>query len=170
MSTHLTHEELTDTLLGVSSFTVNAHLLNCPACDEELRRMKQSISAFRGAAHGWSESAMAAYRTTSVGGAIPKRSFAPSSWVSPNWVLAAAAVLLFALGFILYLRDRQPKYQDHSAQVVAPAAAVTATQSQIEEDNELLSQVNSEIAEAVPAPMQPLQLSQSSSSNASTVK
>ncbi len=31
MSAHLTHEELTDNLLGVSSLTVNAHLLNCLA-------------------------------------------------------------------------------------------------------------------------------------------
>ena len=31
MSAHLTHEELTDTLLGISSLTVNAHLLNCPS-------------------------------------------------------------------------------------------------------------------------------------------
>ena len=30
MSAHLTHEELTDNLLGVSSMTVNAHLLAVP--------------------------------------------------------------------------------------------------------------------------------------------
>ena len=163
MSTHLTHEELTDNLLGVSSFTVNAHLVNCSACTEELELMKQSITGFRGAAHGWSESVIAAERTTSLAAAIPRRSLAVSNWASANWVLTAAAVLVFTLGF-LYLRNRQPRYQDHSAQIVTPATTVTTTQSQIEKDNELLSQVNREIAEAVPAPMQPLQLSQSSAS------
>ena len=55
MSAHLTHEELTDNLLGVSSITVNAHLLNCPACTRELDGMKTSITAFRDAAHAWNE-------------------------------------------------------------------------------------------------------------------
>jgi len=166
MSAHLTHEELTDNLLGVPSLTVNAHLLNCPACAEELRQLKQSIAAFRGAAHAWSESAVA---TPAVRG-LPKRSWASFSWASPNWALAAAAMLLFAVGVTFYVRDHQARNQEHSAQVTAPAGTVVSAQSQIEQDNELLSQVNSEIAEGVPAPMQPLQLSQSVGSNVSAAK
>jgi hypothetical protein len=164
MSAHLTHEELTDNLLGVSSLTVNAHLLNCPACANELDNLKSSIAGFRGAAHAWSDSALAADRTASIVRVLPKKSWAA------NWVLAAAAVILFATGFISYLRDRQIGNQAHSIQVAAPATAIDGSQSQIEKDNELMSQVNSEIAEAVPAPMQPLQLSQSVASNASATK
>jgi anti-sigma factor RsiW len=164
MSAHLTHEELTDHLLGDSSLTVNAHLLNCPACANERDRLKNSIAEFRGAAHAWSESARAAGHPVSVVGAFPKRSWAA------NWVLAAAAVILFAAGFISYLHHHQLGNQAQSAQVGVPAASIEASAAQIEKDNELMSQVNSEIAEAVPAPMQPLQLSQSAQSNASSAK
>jgi anti-sigma factor RsiW len=169
MSAHLTHEELTDNLLGVSSLTVNAHLLNCPACASELQHMKHSIAAFRDAAHAWSESAVAADRTASVMGALPERFWRSFHWASPNWALALTA-MLFAVGITFYLRNHQVRGQDHSAPVTASVATVITTQSQIEQDNELLSQVNREIAEAVPAPMQPLQLSQSVGSNVSTAK
>jgi anti-sigma factor RsiW len=163
MSAHLTHEELTDNLLGVSSLTVNAHLLSCPACANELDQMKSSIAAFRGAAHAWSESAMAADHTVSFGRRPPKR-----SWTTANWMLAAAAMILFAAGLSFYLRDtgnRAIGKQAHTIQIATPVTAIEASQAQIEKDNELLSQVNNEIAEAVPAPMQPLQLSQSVASS-----
>ncbi len=169
MSAHLTHEELTDNLLGVSSLTVNAHLLNCPACANELDQLKGSIAGFRGAAHAWSESAVAGDHTVQIVRARPQR-----SWTA-NWVLAAAAMVLFAAGFVSYLRDRQAGSQEvgnqaHSVPVAVPATGVEVSQSQIEKDNELMSQVNSEIAEAVPAPMQPLQLSQSAALSASAAK
>ena len=164
MSAHLTHEELADNLLGVSSLTVNAHLLNCPACANELEQLKNSIAGFRGAARAWSESALAGDHTVSVVRALPNRSWAA------NWVLSAAAVILFAAGFISYLHNHQLGNQAQSAKVEIPAASIEASAAQIERDNELMSQVNSEIAEAVPAPMQPLQLSQSAQSNASSAK
>ena len=84
-----------------------------------------------------------------------------------NWVLAAAVVILFAAGFISYVRNHQVGNQVRSAQVATP---IEGSATQIEKDNELMSQVNSEIAEAVPAPMQPLQISQSAASNASAAK
>ena len=165
MSAHLTHEELTDNLLGVSSLTVNAHLLSCPACANELDQMKNSIAEFRGAAHAWSESALAADHTVPVVRTLPKR-----SWTTANWVLAVAAMMLFAAGFTFYLRDRQTGNPAHTVQIATPVTAIEASQAQIEKDNELLSQVNSEIAEAIPAPMQPLQVYQSVASNASAAK
>jgi len=165
MSAHLTHEELTDNLLGVSSLTVNAHLLNCPACANELDKLKSSIAGFRGAAHVWSENAVADH-TVSIARALPKKAWAA------NWALVAAAVTLFVAGFFSYRRDHQTGNREmaRSIQVTAPATGIELSQSQIEKDNELMSQVNSEIAEAVPAPMQPLQLSQSAVSSTSTAK
>ena len=161
MSAHLTHEELTDNLLGVSSLTVNAHLLNCPACANELKRLQNSIAEFRGAVHAWSDSALAADQSLSTLRVHPKKAWAA------NWVLAAAVVILFAAGFISYVRNHQVGNQVRSAQIATP---IEGSATQIEKDNELMSQVNSEIAEAVPAPMQPLQISQSAASNASTAK
>ena len=164
MSAHLSHEELTDNLLGVSSLTVNAHLLSCPACTDEVERMKTAIAEFRGAAHAWSENGLAADRSGIGVRAVPRRSSTAS------WVLAAAAIMLFATGFTLYVRDYQARRQPNSAQVALSVATIEASQSQIEKDNELLSQVNSELAEAVPAPMQPLRLLDSTASSASTTK
>jgi hypothetical protein len=160
MSAHLTHEELTDKLLGSSSLTVNAHLLSCPGCASELDQMKSSIAAFRDAAHAWSEGALAADRTVPVVRTLPK-------W---SWGTALAAAILFAAGFTFYLREHPTAKQDSSAQVAASVTKIAASQSQIEKDNELLSQVNSELAEAVPAPMQPLRLLESTPSSIFTTK
>jgi hypothetical protein len=55
MNAHLTPEELTEQLLGSSSLTVNAHLLDCPTCASELDRLQSSISNFRDSAHNWSD-------------------------------------------------------------------------------------------------------------------
>lgn len=167
MSAHLTHEELTDNLLGVSSLTINAHLLSCSGCVSELEKMKSSISAFRGAAHAWSENALAADRGVSVVPKLPQR-----SWTA-NWVLVAASLMLLA-ALTFYLRDYQARNQTSSVQPAATVTKIDAVQSQIEsqleKDNELLSQVDSELAEAVPAPMQPLGLLESSTSSTATTK
>lgn len=160
MSAHLTHEELTDKLLGSSSLTVNAHLLSCPGCASELDQMKSSIAAFRGAAHAWSEGALASDRTVPQVRTLPK-------W---SWGAALAAAILFAAGFMFYLRDHQTAKQGRSAQVAASVTTTAASPAQIEKDNELLSRVNSELAEAVPAPLQPLRLLESTASSTFTTK
>ena len=148
--------------------TVNAHLLSCPACTRELDGMKTSITAFRDAAHAWNEDALATSRSASTRHTLAKKSWAV------NWVLAAAAVLLFAAGFVFYQRSQSgtssgPGNMAQSSKINVPATGMENA-SQIAQDNELMSQVNSEIAEAVPAPMQPLQLSQSVTSNSSAAK
>jgi len=166
MSAHLTHEELTDNLLGVSSLTVNAHLLNCPQCCNELNQMKTTIASFRGAAHAWSEDALANSRNGQIVHRLPKR-----RWLTARWGLAAAAALvLFVAGFAVYLRDHQPREQAALVQTAAPVVKIETAQSQIDKDNEFLSQVNSELAEAVPAPMQPLRVLESTTSNVSASK
>lgn len=103
MSAHLTHEELTDNLLGVSSLTVNAHLLNCSTCANELEQMRGAIKGFRGAAHAWTENALTAERPMPGARALPKRS-SSAGWAA-GWTVAAAALILFASGFGFYLRD-----------------------------------------------------------------
>jgi anti-sigma factor RsiW len=161
MSAHLTHEELTDTLSGISSLTVNAHLLNCPECASEMDQLKNSIAGFRQAAHAWSESAPTVGRVSSV---VPRK----RSWAA-TWALVAT-MILFAAGVIFYLRDYEARKQAESAQVAMPAAPLEGSAAQIAKDNELMSQVYSEISEGVPAPMQPLQISQSAASNDSAAK
>jgi hypothetical protein len=175
MSAHLTNEELTDNLLGVSSLTVNAHLMNCPTCTGELERMKRSIADFRGAVQAWSESPQQTANTFSAAHAAPK-----SSWGVGSWMLIAAAMVMFAAGLTFYMHNHQNPDQAAVVRVATPVNTVQSPQSQVEKDqmqkdqlekdNELLSQVESEIAEAVPAPMQPLRLMESTAAGASTGK
>jgi hypothetical protein len=84
-------------------------------------------------------------------------------------------MVLVAIALTLYLRDYQTPNQTSAVQPAAPVTKIDAAGSQnagsqIERDNELLSQVDSELAEAVPAPMQPLRLMDSTASSVSTTK
>ena len=156
MSAHLTNEEITDRLLDLPSMTVDAHLLECQACRAEFNVMRASIANFRDAAQNWSEEAVAVSRNLT---AIAPRK---RTWTGA-WVVAAAFLLLVILP-VLYLREGKSPTASNSE--TSPAAAVSA-RAQIEQDNELLTAVNSEITESVPAPMQPLQVSLSNSSASS---
>jgi predicted anti-sigma-YlaC factor YlaD len=145
MSAHLTNEELTDRLLDEPSMTVDAHLLDCAACRAELNKMRTSVEVFRTAAHSWSDNAAAIDHN---GKAMrPRRQKVRTA----EWAVAAALLLAVVVLPIVYWRDH--------VQTKSNALAAQVFQAQIKQDNELLSAVNSEIAEGVPAPMQPLRVS-----------
>ncbi len=163
MNAHLTHEEITDKLLGASSLTVNAHLLECPACASELEKLEDSISAFRDAAHAWSDDNLVAVERNW------ERTERPTRWPAANWILVAAALLLFVAGSAVYLHVRQMAGIGTSAKVSTPVNP-GLSQSQLDQDNQLLSQVSGELAESVPVPMQPLLVSDSTTSGAITSK
>lgn len=160
---HLTQEELTDNLSGVSSLTVNAHLLGCPACAQELDRLRSSVADFRVAAHSWSEDALlAADRNASR-----VRSASMKSRPAIGWILAAAmALFILIAGSTAYLRQQRIAGQAHPVQTATPLSNSGPSQAQLDQDNALLSQVSSELSEAVPAPMQPLLVSESGASSA----
>jgi anti-sigma factor RsiW len=158
LTSHLTKEELTDNLLGVSSLTVNAHLLGCTACAEELARIKCGIAGFREAAQGWSEHAIVAAESSAV------RSRTRGLRSRPTWILAMTALILFVARSLTYLHKEPAVSQSHPAVVSTPTAGAGLSQAQLDQDNQLLSQVNVELSEAVPAPMQPLLVSESGES------
>jgi hypothetical protein len=160
MNAHLTHEELTDKLLGA----VNAHLLECSACASELERLKGSIATFRDAAHAWSEDNLVAVER---GWASTETS---TKWLSAHWILVAAALLLFVAGSAVYLHVQRMAGIETSAKVSVPVGSPGLSKSQLDQDNELLSQVSGELAESVPAPMQPLLVSDSTNSGVVTSK
>jgi hypothetical protein len=162
---HLTKEELTDNLLGVTSLTVNAHLLSCPACTHELEQLKGAIAHFRGAARSWSEDTLTAAESGTAGA----RTLRSASW-SARWILVTAAMILFVVGSLTFLRREQIASQVHPAQVETSMASGGLSQAQLDQDNQLLSQVSGELSEAVPAPMQPLLVSESNGSNVATNK
>jgi len=154
MNDHLTHEEFTDHLLGTRSATVEAHLADCSACSKELYQFKESMESFRGAVHNWSE---APQHTRSKALPLP-RSF--------DWLLVGAmAMVLLTFGLVFW--GDQP---DTNQTKVDPVQQVIAQNSvaQIQEDNELLSNINQELSEGLPAPMQPLQVADSGTTEKSS--
>jgi predicted anti-sigma-YlaC factor YlaD len=165
LTSHLTKEELTDNLLGVSSLTVNAHLLDCPACADELDRVKRTLTGFREAAHNWSEHTLVSAESSAA------RDWAHREGSRPTmWILAAVAMMLFIAGSVVYLHQEPTVSQSHPVVVSTPTTNAGLTQAQLDQDNQLLSQVSVELSEAVPAPMQPLLVSEASGSSANTNK
>jgi anti-sigma factor RsiW len=140
MSAHLKSQEFDDLLLGIAASETTAHLNACPQCRAEAEAMRQRIGSFRAAAVSWSEGA--SRQVT-----LPEKQSAFRPWLRPAWMLATAAVLI-AVTIPLSVKHGQSN---------KPSAVIDA-QAQISRDNELLAQIESEVGETTPSPMQPLQV------------
>ena len=146
MSAHITHEEMTELLVGARTSTLDCHLQACAECREEFARVKSSLESFRVASHAWSTSKTGETR----------QAIAFSRKPSYAWGrLAAVAAVLLTVFAAAYRIEKSPSIEN------------TVRQDQIAQDNELLAQVDSEISESVPTPMQPLQISAESSESSS---
>jgi hypothetical protein len=162
MSAHITQEEMTELLMGTRTSTLDCHLQACAECRDELERVKSSLALFRTASHAWSE--RAASKTSEMQQVISlPRATSYASW----WKLAAVAAVLLIV-FAAAYRIKRTSPNGNTAKVTTPSTITTeSSQNQIAQDNELLAQVNSEISESVPTPMQPLQISAASSNSSS---
>ncbi len=158
MSAHLTHEELTERLLGASSMTVEAHLLDCAQCREESEQIASSIGQFRRAAHEWSDAASQQV--------VPATGAVRHQWRFGVALATAAACLIVVFVWMLNVHNQQVRSNAASANPTHQTTA--APQTQLERDNELLSQINREISEGVPSPMQPLRVSLTNESDSSS--
>jgi len=161
MTAHITHQEMTELLMGTRTSTLDCHLQACAECRKELERVKASLALFRTASHVWSESAASEAPQMQRAMALP-RTRAYASW----WTFAAVAAVLLIVFAAVYRIERNPT-PSNTAQVTPATSIVRSAQDQIAQDNELLAQVNSEISESVPTPMQPLQISAASSDSSS---
>jgi hypothetical protein len=158
MNEHLTHQELTDHLLGTRSATVEAHLASCSACSKELYQFRESLGTFRSAVHNWSE----------AGRPDQRHSFSvPRSF---DWLLAGAMALVLLTFSLVFLGDRSSDNNAKIQPTPAPQQVIADNNSlaQIEQDNELLSNINQELSEGLPAPMQPLQVADSGTTGKSS--
>ncbi len=162
MSAHITQEEMTELLTGTRTNTLDRHLQACVECRDELERVKGSLALFRTASHAWSESVASDLSEVQQVISLPRaRTYA--SW----WKLAAVAAVLLIV-FMAAYRVERTSVNNNTVQVTTPSGEIVeSAQDQIAQDNELLAQVNSEISESVPTPMQPLQISAVSSNSSS---
>ena len=148
MNEHLTHQEFTDYLLGTRSVTVTAHLASCSACSKELYQFGESLGTFRTAMHNWSETQPVRQEL-----ALP-RSF--------DWLLVGAMALVLLTFSLVFWSDRTDTNQANQSSITQTnLIAENNSAAQIEKDNELLSNINQEVSEGLPEPMQPLQVSNS---------
>jgi hypothetical protein len=157
MNQHLTHQELTDHLLGTRSATVEAHLASCSACSQELYQFRESLGTFRIAVHNWSEAERPVQRQVFP---VP-RSF--------DWLLVGAMALVLLTFSLVFWGDRSDNTAQHPPTPTPQQVTVDKNSlAQIQQDNELLSNINQELSEGLPAPMQPLQVADSGTTGKSS--
>ncbi|HSS99786.1 MAG TPA: hypothetical protein VLK33_22280 [Terriglobales bacterium] len=156
MNEHLTHQELTDHLLGTRSATVEAHLASCPACSKELYQFRESLGTFRSAVRNWSEAERPVQRQV-----FP----APRSF---DWLLVGAMALVLLTFSLVFWGDRGENIAQNPPTPSQQAVIDDNSLAQIQQDNELLSNINQELSEGLPAPMQPLQVADSGTTGKSS--
>jgi hypothetical protein len=130
MIEHLSAEQISQWMIGERTLELERHLAQCTACRSELEQMEQALWQFR-----------AAMRNPVDIPAPVWREPAPRPWFSWQRLVLAAATLLILVGLPTGWIVRQ--------QERAAAAAALA-------DSQLLEQVDSEISQAVPEPLEPL--------------
>jgi anti-sigma factor RsiW len=141
MSTHLKPEQMNDLLLGIAESEATAHLGSCSQCRTEVEAMRRTLASFRTASVNWSDDAAKIVL-------LPSNLSSRSEWARPAWVFAAAAVLLVVTISFSVRRGRNNV-----------AVAKSDAQTQIARDNQLLADIQTEIGETTPLPLQPLQVS-----------
>jgi hypothetical protein len=152
-SGHLTDDEFAECVIEAYSAEINAHLLSCPQCQQELSRFRLSIADFGGAAMLWSESQpRVSLRTASISQARHPL------LVHARWVVAAVLLLVVGIPVVLH--------RDRVATVPADTAAVAASvpddsDAQIAEDNQLMRSVTMAIGNRDPSPFQEYGLQES---------
>ena len=133
MTEHLAAGRITECVGGGPGPEEQRHLLECAECRAEVARLRSTLVQFREAVRGWSDGqsewALARARARAV-----RR----PAGVWFRWpVLAAIALALAVAPVYRTVRDRQ-----QAAQALA--------------DAQLLEQVDREVSESVPSPMEPL--------------
>jgi len=132
MTEHLPAGRIAECVGGAPTPEAQRHLGECAQCRAGVARLESALGQFREAVRGWSDGqSEAALERARAAARRPGR-----AWF--RWpVLAAAALALIAAPVYKTLRDRQ-----RAAQALA--------------DAQLLEQVDREVSESVPSPMEPL--------------
>lgn len=148
MTPHLTEEQFAELLAAPRSAdpanaAAQAHLAECPSCAAELAGVQDSLALFREASTALAEAHLREVPRPALPVRRPVLLPYPAYW-------AAAAAMLFA-AFIPIERMRE-----RSTAPKPPVLAQAPATHSAESDEALLDDVNREISESVPTPMQAL--------------
>lgn len=94
METHLSDEQLFETLMGAGNPRVEAHLASCPECRGRLDRLRSLTAAFRDSAHAQAEQPEG-FWTRQRASAASRLSGRPAHPLT--WAAAIAAAVLAAM-------------------------------------------------------------------------
>ena len=137
---HLTETEIADWVTGLHTPAILRHVEDCPECRERARTLASALQLFRESAREWADNRTPPVRMISAQRLKP--------W-AVRWAVAAVALALLVSVPVYdsYRRDRQARAE------TALAARQAAEEA---EDAALLSQVDTGVSRAVPAPLEPL--------------
>jgi hypothetical protein len=149
---HLTDEQLTDHLSGVSLPAIDDHLAGCEMCRQEITSMRASFQLFHHASMEWSEG----LQNASAPG-LPR---AAASWrPAAVWAVACAAVIAAVLLFGLLRRPVQTSPVGGGS--AAASAAGDSNTAELSQDNQLLSEIDKELDSADLSPRKMYGISES---------
>ncbi len=151
---HLTDEQLTDHLLGVSFPAIDQHLAECEVCRKEVASMRSSFQFFDHASMAWSE------QTRHAAGRTPSLRRAAPFW-RPAAVWAAACVAVIAALLLFGLLRRPVKTSPLGGVSVAASDASDGNTAELSQDNQLLAAIDKELDSADLSPQKMYGISES---------
>lgn len=151
---HLTEEQLTDHLSGVSLPAINDHLAACEPCRQEIASMRASFQVFHHASMEWSE------RRQNAVGLTPRLRRAAPYW-RPAAVWAVACVAVIAAILLFGLLRRPVKTSPFTSGTVAVPAAGDSNTAELSQDNQLLAAIDKELDSADLSPQKMYGISES---------
>src|ERR1700678_836488 len=151
---HLTDEQLTDHLSGVSLPAIDDHLAACEACRQEAASMRASLQVFHHASMEWSEARQPA------AGSKPRLGRALPAW-RPAAVLAVACLAVVAVFLLFGVLRRPVKISPFTGGNVAVPAASDSNTAELSQDNQLLAVIDKELDSADLSPRKMYGISES---------
>lgn len=119
---HLTEEQFSDYIVGLSTEAMDLHVEQCSACRAEVLRVQDAVSMFAEAGREWSTVRPAAMPAAEAARSIRRRSM----WITlrPVAGFAAAAVAIFTVTINAH---RGPAATDHVAIATPHEVPITAS-------------------------------------------
>jgi hypothetical protein len=158
---HLNRQAVIRWQMGEATESERSHMENCAACQAEAKPLKDALHWFGAAAREWGEQKAAFSREWGSERVARVRTAAVISWrvlVGAGAAVTLALLVIFGIG-LPHEKSQAPANQAD----VQQQHAGQAQQQEIASDNALLDEVDQDVSQEVPAALQPLSWSATSS-------